>query len=761
MDNNLKQIFDIMNAMENKDANSNYIYRVPLYQRGYRWGVEQVVSLFDDVHRNSMKYADNLKNASRCVTGYEYCIQPLVLKNDSGSGNEKQYIVIDGQQRLTTLSLIFQALNQLEIDLKYNRGEKKDNISIVYDRTVNSDINEIFHKCSQILSNIKFSFSDIKSLQAYTSKIEKIEKKKKEEINSLINDQDNIDYQFMINNYIYIYLFFKSIVLDEKTPCEYLSYLQNEQRQNVNYGPERLQQLRNIFKYELSIIWYEPESGDEEGTFEKFNASKIPLTQSELVKALFMNPDNYILPGSKDYYNEAIKVHQVSIGIEWDKIERSLNQADLWFFIPHSDKHNNSKFDALVDLLVFYKMIDDGRGGWDNNIDDDYYAYNKLEEWIRDELDKADSSEKKANIMESWWRKLTDIYEWYHDIFESVTYASKTDEAKISYSVYHRISLLQLIQEYYFTKITNGNKMEKYADAIKKNHEIYIELNKVPSSQFVKTLNDMILKRINAIWITKNPVTCLINEVDKYNLDTLEKKIKALQYNSNNILMRIFQVIFSLDILEETVGSFSRFSFREFSKKKSNGDESWVLEHIFAKGTDFSKYSQKDKIISLLKDSGWLEYLEYKYEGILDDTKIQKMIAAKKSVIDKIDEYCQKNESLPPRIWNVAKDYEADYMDLPDDIFDSMIVNFLKDNSMGNMSILQYDDNSGVGNKLYLDKQKKVREYASKGSFIPIGTLNVFNGVYSDKDFDLDIWYPIHRKIYLETLIDKINDYLK
>ena len=73
---------------------------------------------------------------------------------------------------------------------------------------------------------------------------------------------------------------------------------------------------------------------------------------------------------------------------------------------------------------------------------------------------------------------------------------------------------------------------------------------------------------------------------------------------------------------------------------------------------------------------------------------------------------------------------------------------------------LQYDDNSGVGNKLYLDKQKLVREYASDGKFIPIGALNVFNGVYSDKDFDMDIWYPIHRRIYLETMINKIEKYL-
>ena len=652
-------------------------------------GIGQVISLLDDIHRNSMKYADKLKTSEQKATGYEYCIQPLVLRKDDESDNKKQYIVIDGQQRLTTLSLVFQALNQLENDIGYgnNSDNKRDNITIIYDRTkpddineisekcsdINeisekcSDINEISKKCSQLLKNINISCSDMKTLPMYVKSIEQ----HKSQINELINKQENIDYQFMINNYIYIYLFFESII-QQNSPCEYFSYLKNETRQNMDYGKQRLAQLRNIFKYELSIIWYEPDNKDEEGTFEKFNASKIPLTQSELIKALFMNPDNYIMPGSSDYSYEAIKVRQVSIGIEWDKIERSLNQADLWFFIPHNDKHNNSKFDAIVDMLVFYKMLDDGNSKreWEKNIDDDYYAYNKLEMWIREELDEVDSSEKKTNIMECWWRKLTDLYEWYYDIYESMIYESETEEAKISYAIYHRISLLQLIQKYHFSKITRGNKMEKYVDVIKKNHEIYVSLNKVSFNQYKNQLNGMIIDKINAIWETNNPVTCFKNDSDKEKADTLEKKIKALRYDSNDILMRIFQVIFSLAILEKTVGSFSRFSFREFSKKKKNGDESWVLEHIFAKGTNFENYPQKDKILSLLKDSGWQKYLEYKYEDILDSSVIQKMIEAKEKVIKKIDEFHKKEDKKIPENeiktwWHSASDYDADYEDNP------------------------------------------------------------------------------------------------
>ena len=61
---------------------------VPAYQRGYRWGEEQVALLLKDIWDNGEK---------------EYCLQPIVVKRQP----EDRFELIDGQQRLTTLYLIF------------------------------------------------------------------------------------------------------------------------------------------------------------------------------------------------------------------------------------------------------------------------------------------------------------------------------------------------------------------------------------------------------------------------------------------------------------------------------------------------------------------------------------------------------------------------------------------------------------------------------------------------------------------------------
>lgn len=62
-------------------------FHIPSYQRGYRWGQDEVTRLLDDVNSNGSK---------------NYCLQPVVVKRREG-----YYELIDGQQRLTTLFLIY------------------------------------------------------------------------------------------------------------------------------------------------------------------------------------------------------------------------------------------------------------------------------------------------------------------------------------------------------------------------------------------------------------------------------------------------------------------------------------------------------------------------------------------------------------------------------------------------------------------------------------------------------------------------------
>lgn len=68
-------------------------FYVPSYQRGYRWGEDEVVRLLNDVYQNGKK---------------NYCLQPIVVRK-----RDDVYELIDGQQRLTTLYLIYKYINNI------------------------------------------------------------------------------------------------------------------------------------------------------------------------------------------------------------------------------------------------------------------------------------------------------------------------------------------------------------------------------------------------------------------------------------------------------------------------------------------------------------------------------------------------------------------------------------------------------------------------------------------------------------------------
>ena len=78
-------------------------YYIPSFQRGYRWTRLQVRQLVEDLREF---HEDNNRQ-----TGAWYCLQPLVVIKECNEG-EKQWKVIDGQQRLTTLFLIIKYLTK-------------------------------------------------------------------------------------------------------------------------------------------------------------------------------------------------------------------------------------------------------------------------------------------------------------------------------------------------------------------------------------------------------------------------------------------------------------------------------------------------------------------------------------------------------------------------------------------------------------------------------------------------------------------------
>lgn len=98
-------------------------FLIDAYQRGYRWTESEVRDLLDDIHDFSQSGYE--------VTERFYCLQPIIVtKTDDGDA----WKVIDGQQRLTTLYLIYlyyintagKRKPPMPFELHYNGKEKME-----------------------------------------------------------------------------------------------------------------------------------------------------------------------------------------------------------------------------------------------------------------------------------------------------------------------------------------------------------------------------------------------------------------------------------------------------------------------------------------------------------------------------------------------------------------------------------------------------------------------------------------------------------
>lgn len=140
---------------------SDYEFSIPDYQRPYRWGTSEALQLLDD-----------LEEALERGDAEPYFLGSLVLVEDT----ETQFEVIDGQQRLTTLSLLFAVLRDLAEDddvrkelasLVMEPGVKLDGIKAKPRLTLRKQDAKFFQRYVQEPGSIA-SLVDLRNDQAVT-----------------------------------------------------------------------------------------------------------------------------------------------------------------------------------------------------------------------------------------------------------------------------------------------------------------------------------------------------------------------------------------------------------------------------------------------------------------------------------------------------------------------------------------------------------------------------------------------------------------
>lgn len=387
--------------------------------------------------------------------GY-YCLQPLVVRHIERQG-EHEWKVIDGQQRLTTIYLILKTIgyNKECYSLEY---EREKILYRIYDEDLGHESScEIWH-----LS------------------------KAREAIEEWINrDTDNIN-NISSNKEVLM-----TKILEH---CRFILYVMKE--------GDHLSE-KEIDKMEHDL-------------FNNLNSGKISLTESELIKALFLHNI-----GEAKTVKE---IKQISMSEELDLMERTLREDEMWYFLAGDQKKPSSCIDYLYKVwyLSQYEKIPQ---------DVDYPIFSFMEESI--------TSEKKMfNNWEELKRCFHIITGWYHDplLYNLIGYLEGRKFPKYSPKDYPPFHENLLAMFYKFS--TSKNKKQKlptrkeFVDYVKEQCFKSIP-EKYMEARFDKDKNEVfnVLLLLNVAMLINNKSALLKQDSNKSTGRGTETKVSRFPFH--------------------------------------------------------------------------------------------------------------------------------------------------------------------------------------------------------------------------------------
>ena len=260
------------------DIESNIIYSIPRYQREYTWGKPQWERLFDDLMENESGY---------------YLGSIICINQSQDAISVQDLEVIDGQQRLTTISLllasVYKALSSrqtLSDDERFELLKLKNKLVMSKDRKQARLIPQV-QNSNQVDYLYVLSLAGIFEERDYPS---------------------NAGNRRILRGYRY---FFDRIT-------EYL----NENSHDENFFQTLLEKINSATLVKIEVNNH----SDAYTLFESLNNRGIPLTAIDLIKNKLLSKLEKLEPGSIDENYEKWKRVIEALGDDYNVQERFFRQ---------------------------------------------------------------------------------------------------------------------------------------------------------------------------------------------------------------------------------------------------------------------------------------------------------------------------------------------------------------------------------------------------------------------------------------------------
>lgn len=665
----------IKKSLEKLIKEKSFFY-IPDYQRGYKWTRVEVLKLLNDI------WEFKLNHKAEDDSDF-YCLQPIVVKPING-----QYYVIDGQQRLTTLLIIQQAIKDYKV-LKIIE-ENPDLESRIMTPLSNNDTYSIEYqtrdKSSEWLKN----------------------RRNAEEM------QKNSDYYHIFCAYNATLEFFKWIDMD--TPEGYT--LNNLVCPQSYKKTNAVTEFENCIKEKCHVIWYELDENnknDDHEIFDRLNTGKIPLTNAELIKAMFLQDSNF--PVTSDEAKTKSEDYRTNIARQWDDIEHKLQNAFFWNFI-YDEKSSGLKYETRIEYL-FDLLASKEK----SNIDRFYFTFDYYDslfhKYKEDGHDPIDFVNKE-------WKRVRELIQTMQDWYDNKTY-------------YHYIGYL----------ISQGHSVNELINIQFPKDEHGKALPVPKKGDFVKKLEELIRKQTSG-----------------YEHKDLMKSQKGL-----TPVLLLFNVLTVLDNSEEP----DRFPFHYYKNTVWNEEHvapatpfepdrkdrcfqfaAQMLEYY----TDISYYEVLD---GLTEENNKKPKKERKRKEALSTEAIEIVMPKYEEFIMDMD-----NSVICQRLFEIFKAKGDKQQEKANEVFHMIIDSLnIKEETLNededsrdyiwNQVLLDEGTNKSYGNAIFPYKRMRIIKNTTRGIFVPIGTYNVFVKAYSHRMTNMLEWDKMDAMRYLAEIFKTLN----
>lgn len=585
-------------------------------------------------------------NTNEDSTNDFYPLQPLILKKSKK--NDDTWNVLDGQQRLTTIKLIASFLEMGKdycLDISYDTREKTKDF------------------------------------------LDNISNKKEEDVGT------SMELYYIFHAYEVIEAWFQK--------KEGRKFVEDKERKNAIKNVLFEKERTRFVVQEMNI------DDDEAKTFQNINQGRIPLSCSELIKALFLghifennNIDNSCrFVYSSDGYGLFIPIDPIKerqsltrlqniIAKEWDDIETVLMHDEFYSFVcPEKDRSIN-RMDFLFEVVC-------GNEKYKKYKTDD--PFNAIYERIKDD--------KNANIVDT-------ISHCWNEVVKCF---NRMQKLYYDFDAYHLVGFCICedigISEDFYKYCNEDEKLDEFKTAIR-----------------VK-IKGKVLSGLKT--------------------DDLDEWLKGLRYKENKDQIKEILLLHNLQ-------SYSYEKIR-FPFNLYDGGKNYDIEHIHAtaeeKADKKSRYewykinkSAIKKTIEKLKDSNLITLFNSFEEASHGQKKLDKF---------KNDKEFNKLRDIMI-IDNFDNDDAKEYFSTKDGIW--------------NLCLLDSTTNRTYKNSLFITKRemilKKAKGEMDKEDYVYpllLCTERIFLKFYSDVDSDdnLNFWTINNREAYLKDISKKVTDFLK